>query len=275
MAILLTWSPKAREHNWQNMPEASTRTLSGEVYPDWWNVGHSTKQVKKGSRLFLLRQGEEPKGIVGSAWAISSPYERRMAETGKVQQAVNVVFDLVLDPFKFRPLDWHTFTTGPLSEVHWNTQTSGIRVPDELETQWREHVSKVLGYIPIVISENSDEIEFPEGKASYRLHRQIERNRQVVKDAKAKAKREGRFYCWACHFDFAGFYGETGEGYVEAHHTIPVSEIGENGSTKIEDMAMVCSNCHRMLHRKAGLTIDELAEIIAAARAAGHEACQM
>src|SRR5579871_323003 len=144
MAILLTWSPKTPEHSWQDMPFACTRTLSGELYRDWWNVGHSTKQVKKGSRLFLLRQSERPKGIVGSGRAISSPYPRVMPNTGKVLQAVDAVFDVMLDPTEFPPLDWHTFTDGPLSKVKWSTRISGISVPDELEAYWQQHVIAVL-----------------------------------------------------------------------------------------------------------------------------------
>lgn len=267
MAILLTWSPKTPEHSWQNMSDASVRTLAGEIYPDWWNV--RTKQVKMGSRLFLLRQGKAPKGIVGSGEAISSPYLRKMPQTGKTQRVVKVVFDLMLDPQKFPPLDWHTFTSGPLSKVNWNTQSSGITIPNELEAEWRQHVGKVLGYIPSAMNEevvDSEEIEFPEGKGGYRLHRQIERSSPLIREAKAKAKRDGRLYCWVCPFDFAEVYGERGEGFIEAHHTIPVSEIGENGISKIEDIAMVCSNCHRMLHRRPWLTIDELAEIISKRR---------
>ncbi|MCU4768280.1 HNH endonuclease [Bacillus toyonensis] len=36
---------------------------------------------------------------------------------------------------------------------------------------------------------------------------------------------------------------------MEKHHTIPVSELKEGATTKVEDIVMVCSNCHRVLHR--------------------------
>lgn len=104
MAILITWNPKSSEHSWNEMSEASKITLSGDHYADWWNVGHSTKKVRIGSRLFLLRQGVEPKGIVGSGWATSSPFPRRIPKTGKTQQTVNAIFDLMLDPDRFAPL---------------------------------------------------------------------------------------------------------------------------------------------------------------------------
>jgi putative restriction endonuclease len=37
---------------------------------------------------------------------------------------------------------------------------------------------------------------------------------------------------------------------IECHHSIPISQMDDNQKTKIQDIIMVCSNCHRMLHRK-------------------------
>jgi 5-methylcytosine-specific restriction endonuclease McrA len=261
MAFLITWNPQQRR--WHGMPTASPVTLSGQLYKDWWGV--RSKSVAVGSRLFLLRQGVEPKGIVGSGWATSAPRLRTPPEPGRINHVVDAVFDMMLDPDKYPPLSWQTFTAPPLNEVHWTTQSSGISVPDELETEWRQHVRKVLGYLPDALNENvidSDEMVFPEGRGSYRLHRQIERNSQLINAAKAKAKRDGRLHCWVCSFDFAKFYGARGEDFIEAHHTIPVSQLGDNATTKIEDIAMVCSNCHRMLHRNPWLSIAELHSLL-------------
>ncbi|WP_420719722.1 HNH endonuclease [Streptomyces sp. NRRL WC-3618] len=41
-----------------------------------------------------------------------------------------------------------------------------------------------------------------------------------------------------------------GAGYIECHHVIPLHVAGE-GTTKLSDLALICSNCHRMIHRKA------------------------
>jgi hypothetical protein len=38
-----------------------------------WSCGNS-KSIANGDRLFLLRQGEEPRGIVGVGYAESEPY---------------------------------------------------------------------------------------------------------------------------------------------------------------------------------------------------------
>src|SRR5438445_6858040 len=163
MAFLITWNPQ--QERWHDMPKASPLTLSGELYKEWWGV--RSKSVTIGSRLFLLRQGVEPKGIVGSGWATSAPRLRTPPEPGRINHIVDVVFDMMLDPDRYPPLDWRTFTMPPLSEVHWTTQSSGISVPDELEAEWQQHVKKVLGYLPDALSENvidPEEMLFPEGR---------------------------------------------------------------------------------------------------------------
>ena len=67
--------------------------------------------------------------------------------------------------------------------------------------------------------------------------------------------------CEVCGFDFKEKYGELGEGFAECHHTIPVSKLKKQQRTKLTDLAILCANCHRMIHRsKPMLTIDKLKE---------------
>lgn len=53
----------------------------------------------------------------------------------------------------------------------------------------------------------------------------------------------------ACGFEFEKTYGEIGKGYIECHHLIPLSNFKVNKETKLEGLALLCSNCHRMIHR--------------------------
>jgi 5-methylcytosine-specific restriction protein A len=114
---------------------------------------------------------------------------------------------------------------------------------------------------------NIEEEEFPEGKILYRLHKQRERNSSIVKKKKQKALDENNLTCEICDFDFFSTYGELGKGYIECHHTIPVSNYKENATTKLKDLVLVCSNCHRMLHRKRPwLSKEELKTLISNGR---------
>ncbi|PEP90539.1 restriction endonuclease [Bacillus toyonensis] len=103
---------------------------------------------------------------------------------------------------------------------------------------------------------NSDLIDgeegFFEGRQILKAHLSYERNSKVIKLAKERFKQlhDGKLFCEVCGFDFSKAYGELGKDFIEGHHTVPVSELKEGSVTKVEDIIMVCANCHRMLHRK-------------------------
>lgn len=59
----------------------------------------------------------------------------------------------------------------------------------------------------------------------------------------------GRLACEVCGFEFSKAYGDLGEGFIEAHHLVALSEAGVS-KTRLVDLAVLCSNCHRMAHRR-------------------------
>ncbi|MGN0549180.1 MAG: HNH endonuclease [Acutalibacteraceae bacterium] len=79
-----------------------------------------------------------------------------------------------------------------------------------------------------------------------------------------KAKSEG-LVCQCCGFDFEKTYGERGKGFIEVHHIKPLFSLYEEQTINPEtDLVCICSNCHRMIHRKKDkiLSISELRNII-------------
>jgi 5-methylcytosine-specific restriction protein A len=82
----------------------------------------------------------------------------------------------------------------------------------------------------------------------YAYHRKVERNRTAARFAK---KFHGN-RCQACNLDFGERYGDIGKGFIEAHHLRPIAMLEEGVPVKYdvaEDFAVLCSNCHRMIHR--------------------------
>ncbi len=79
---------------------------------------------------------------------------------------------------------------------------------------------------------------YPEGQRKLRSHINIERNRKLVADSKARFKKDhGRLFCEACGFDFLARYGRE---YIECHHTIPVHKLPSDGFTSINDVVLLC-----------------------------------
>jgi 5-methylcytosine-specific restriction protein A len=82
----------------------------------------------------------------------------------------------------------------------------------------------------------------------YVYHRKIERNRTAARQAK-------KFHgtrCQACDLDFTERYGGIGKGFIEAHHLKAISSLEEGVAVSYDvakDFVVLCSNCHRMIHR--------------------------
>lgn len=56
-----------------------------------------------------------------------------------------------------------------------------------------------------------------------------------------------------CGFDFREKYGDLGAGFAIVHHLKPLSKISKNGKrNSVSDLAIVCANCHAMIHRDGG-----------------------
>ncbi|MGE5363424.1 MAG: MrcB family domain-containing protein [Bacteroidota bacterium] len=80
-----------------------------------------------------------------------------------------------------------------------------------------------------------------------RLHKRIERNRKLIQ----KVKKQKGYICEACGFNFEEKYGDIGKKFIEAHHLTPLHMIQEE-TVQLDpqkDFAVLCSNCHRMVHR--------------------------
>ena len=98
--------------------------------------------------------------------------------------------------------------------------------------------------------ETGEEEEFVEGKILTRLHCLRERNQTAVANKKRSVlQSEGALVCEVCDFDFHHVYGDIGHGFAECHDRIPPSDLHHGVKTKLSDLAIVCSNCHRMLHQ--------------------------
>lgn len=113
------------------------------------------------------------------------------------------------------------------------------------------------------ISNKSEQTLTEEKK--YKLHRVVE-GRVNTK----KVKEHHGYHCQTCDFDFKKMYGILGEDFIEAHHLVPFSKLAEGELRKLnirDDFAVLCANCHRMIHRlKDSSNLSELRAIIKASK---------
>lgn len=104
-----------------------------------------------------------------------------------------------------------------------------------------------------------------EGNPTKRYSNYYERDPKI----RLKAIRHHKVICKACGFDFEKIYGARGKNYIEVHHNKPLSHVKR--SIKIDianDLTVLCSNCHRMIHRRQDdvLSLSDLQAIIEKAK---------
>ncbi|MBL4799393.1 MAG: DUF3578 domain-containing protein [Oleispira sp.] len=107
----------------------------------------------------------------------------------------------------------------------------------------------------ISTTKKSNQTEIIEQKY-FNLHKKAEgrANLQPVKNHHG-------YNCKACGLDFVSKYGDLGREFIEAHHLIPFKDLasGEGRKLNIEnDFTVLCSNCHRMIHRLINRTKDKV-----------------
>lgn len=127
-------------------------------------------------------------------------------------------------------------------------------VPDEINAQLMD---TIIEDIEAFFQEET----YVEGKQSERYVNYYERNPKL----RAKAIILHGLKCMVCGFDFEDKYGNYGKNYIEVHHVKPLSSLKADILINPEtDMAVVCSNCHRMIHRRKDnvLSLEELKQII-------------
>lgn len=115
-----------------------------------------------------------------------------------------------------------------------------------------------------IVAEASGIEEAVEGRLLTRKHLIRERNKMLVESKKKQVKaRTGKIVCEVCGFDFGAQYGSHGEGFIECHHTKPLATLFDGHKTHINDLVLLCANCHRMIHRsKHWLTIQQLKALL-------------
>ena len=142
---LLTWNPN--RYAWDELNGGFEDLLNqmnqvGHIFKRW-STGVNTS-IKEGDRVFLIRLGVEPRGIVASGYAATdvfkSPHwELRRALKGDISKNIYVKFDKIVRP-QDTPL-----TMSVLKEISptyiWSSQASGIIIPDdiakEMERFWK------------------------------------------------------------------------------------------------------------------------------------------
>ncbi|WP_214647422.1 McrB family protein [Alterinioella nitratireducens] len=138
---LLSWNPS--RWTWDTLAADRATTISGEKADNRWRC--SSSKPREGDRVFLIRTGSPPKGVVAVGKVTRAPYEadhweQARADAGETTRFVDVAFDSVRDATsdEIVPLE-QLQNREPGQE--WNPQSSGIEIKAKaartLERLWK------------------------------------------------------------------------------------------------------------------------------------------
>jgi 5-methylcytosine-specific restriction enzyme A len=246
---LLTWNPERWQ--WTYIQDSIAQISQQGFCNERWSLG-VTKRINTGDRVFLMKLGEVPRGIVASGWVASNTFQDvHWSNETKLALYADIHFDTILAPDREAIFPIELLQYGIYRNVSWTPQKSGNSIPDDvaeqLEKDWAKFLDRSVPVRQIAYADEINETKtFDES-----ITKQVKVN-IYERSAEARAiciKRYGPS-CSVCGFDFGKKFGEIGEGFIHVHHLKPLSDIqGVYKLNPIDDLRPVCPNCHAMLHQ--------------------------
>ncbi|MFK4005014.1 HNH endonuclease [Qipengyuania sp. NPDC077563] len=153
----------------------------------------------------------------------------------------------------------YLFSSGPgntafriMNDLGYSIEKRGIagteRFPATRKRTPRAELEKALADVP----PTDDERTWTEGNPRIAKHLRKERAAGLARLKKKQFIAEnGRLWCERCKNDWVDLFGAAlAEGCMEVHHSIPISEMKPGHETTLDQLQVLCANCHRIVHRE-------------------------
>jgi len=126
---LFAWNPA--NWDWEALPEHIAQTKAGSPVTLSWSCAN--RDVAPGDRVWLMRVGKEPRGVLASGNVVSEPYEAEhydaeAAETGKTSMKVDIEFSEIRDVFKDPLISMEDLGRVTIDNQNWAPESSGIEI---------------------------------------------------------------------------------------------------------------------------------------------------
>jgi hypothetical protein len=259
---LLTWKPERSAIEY--LDELVADLKGGRCVGDWrWSCGNN-KHIAVGDRVFLLRQGNSFPGLIGSGWVSKGSYRGPSWETAKRRKGIKAWYVLVEWEDMVLPqnvLSRELLQEGILPAKLLKSASSGVTVkPDftqRLEQRWAAHLKKPLKLARVVQNSFSALEGEPVEHRGYRRKRD-QRLRRAALD-------ESHGICETCTTDFTKVLEGKGVRVLQVHHRRQLSMLDKPKINKVKDLAVVCANCHALIHLnpQKALTVSALKSMLA------------
>ena len=254
---LLTWNPKRSPD--EELEEWAKMIKKGhEIEETRWSSGNN-KHICIEDRVFLLRQGHSSPGIIGSGWVVKGSFKAPSWDAEKRKRGIKAWYVMVDWEDLVSPeegLSRHALLQGILPASLINIASSGVTInPDlaeHLEKRWAAHLKRPLKLSRQILGQVSGREGEPIEYRGYRLKRDQKLRHHALDNSVG--------ICSVCDVDYSQILEGKGVRVLQVHHKKQMSQQDAPRLNTIKDLAVVCANCHALIHMNAkkALSITEL-----------------
>lgn len=257
---LLTWNPRRSPD--ERLKDVVAKLDSGAGVEDSWCCGNN-RSIQPGSRAFLLRQGHDHPGIVGSGWITKGSFQApswdlKKRKQGRLAWFVMLEWDAMV--LAENSLSRVELLGGILPEALLKVASSGVsidgRFAERLERTWAAHRKAPLMVAPLVFGAISGWEGQPIEHRGYQRKRDQKLKRAAMDAAKG--------VCTVCEVDYSKLLGGKGVRVLQVHHKEQLPQYDTPRLNTLSDLAVVCANCHALIHTdsKKALVIEALKSML-------------
>lgn len=146
ISFLLTWNPQ--KYNWVDLQNDIEQLEEVGYVEKRWSCGN-TKKIKQRNKIYLMKVGKGPNGIMGSGYTTTSSYSDQHWDgtEGKITNYINVKFDELINCDNYNIFNKEKLANiDPKNIQQWFPQNSGISLNTEvsinLEKEWLKFISE-------------------------------------------------------------------------------------------------------------------------------------
>ena len=194
-AWLLTWNEK--NWDWPAYDTLCAMIRPGQPHLESWACANSQPRI--GDEVFLIKLGEEPRGIIGHGRVTCKQYEKEhynpdKAAQGKTEKAIDVEFDQLLN-YKFDRFILQSELVEKCGAQHWSPQGSGIEI--------RQEVIPILHELWKNVTKNETENDYWPSQEEYPVNLSKDDWKRFIREIEMNGH-EGCMRVLACFIDIGG-----------------------------------------------------------------------
>jgi hypothetical protein len=232
----------------------------------YWRTPTNQQEIQLGDRAYIWRAGPQA-GVVAVGEIVELPIARSEVEFPEAlsdelwnrdkpdpdEKVVGIKVDEIRLNEEEAMLSRAMLVSDPVFQ-----ENAIVRAPQgtvfRLTSQQAERLSSYwLRKIPS--NSESNTREFTEGAVAYRRHKVRERSSALRAEKIAEFRANyGKLCCEICNLEPRENYPEEfAASVLEIHHSKPLSDAKSPRPTTLDELLVLCANCHRAIHSSTDL----------------------